>query len=412
MISAVLPTTNVLYENPAWIPPLRDALEQEGFRVRLVHVNEGSIDASAPPPEGIWMNRISPSSHTRGHAHTVELARQLLYWLEFHGRRVINGLPAFELEMSKLRQDLVLRRHGIRTPRTVLAVGREHLLGAAATFDGPFITKHDQGGKGLGIRLFHGVAELERHLDGDGFDAGPGARVILQEYVSAPEPFITRVEIVGALGESSMVVFAPQAAKHTVTVFTDVDCGYCQRMHRQMADYNRLGITIRYTAFPRAGVGSDTYDRMVSVWCASDQQAAMTDAKAGRAVEAARCDNPVSAHYEAGRAIGVRGTPSIVPESGEMIPGYVEPQELLDRLDGRASGGGPAGARRACRLHPRGTRRRARLAVVRDAHAQPGRLAGASRVHDPGRGRAGGRGARPVLTRIPPAFMSHRVAPR
>ncbi|MCY3679391.1 MAG: alpha-L-glutamate ligase [Gemmatimonadetes bacterium] len=201
MINAVPPTINVLYENPAWIPPLREALEREGFRVRLVHVNEGSVDASAPPPEGIWMNRISPSSHTRGHAHTVELARQLLYWLEFHGRRVINGLPAFELEMSKLRQDLVLRRHGIRTPRTVLAVGRDHLLGAAATFAGPFITKHDQGGKGLGIRLFRGVAELERHLDGDGgaggFDAGPGARVILQEYVSAPEPFITRVEIVG-----------------------------------------------------------------------------------------------------------------------------------------------------------------------------------------------------------------------
>ena len=147
-----------------------------------------------------------------------------------------------------------------------------------------------------------------------------------------------RAEIVGALGESSMVVFAPRTVKHTVTVFTDIDCGYCQRMHRQMADYNRLGITIRYTAFPRAGVGSDTHDRMVSVWCASDQQAAMTDAKAGRAVEAAGCDNPVSAHYEAGRAIGVRGTPSIVLESGEMIPGYVEPQELLDRLDGRASG--------------------------------------------------------------------------
>ena len=121
MISPVLPTINVLYENPVWIPPLQEALESEGFRVRLVHVNEGIVDPSAPPPEGIWMNRISPSSHTRGHVHTVELARQLLYWLESHGRRVINGLRAFELEMSKLRQDLVLRRYGIRTPRTVLA---------------------------------------------------------------------------------------------------------------------------------------------------------------------------------------------------------------------------------------------------------------------------------------------------
>ncbi|WP_420462558.1 ATP-grasp domain-containing protein [Candidatus Palauibacter sp.] len=197
MIRPVLPKIHVLYENSAWIPPLREALEKEGFRVRLVHVNEGLVDPSTPPPEGMWINRISPSSHTRGHVHTVELARQLLYWLESHGRRVMNGLCAFELEMSKLRQDLVLRRHGISTPRTVLAVGREHLLEAAATFDGPFITKHDQGGKGLGIRLFHHPRELEQYLDGDGFDAGPGARMILQQYVSAPEPFITRVEIVG-----------------------------------------------------------------------------------------------------------------------------------------------------------------------------------------------------------------------
>ena len=197
MISPVLPQINVLYENPAWIPPLQEALEREGFRVRLVHINEGSIDPATLPPEGIWINRISPSSHTRGNVHTVELARQLLYWLEFHGRRVINGACAFELEMSKLRQDLVLRRHGIRTPRTVLAVGREHLLEAAATFDGPFITKHDQGGKGLGIHLFHDPRELGKHLDREGFDAGPGARMILQQYISAPEPFITRVEVVG-----------------------------------------------------------------------------------------------------------------------------------------------------------------------------------------------------------------------
>jgi len=197
MIDPVPAPTNILYENPAWIPPLQEALRTEGFQIRLLHVNEGSIDPATPPPNGIWINRISPSSHTRGHAHTVELARQLLYWLESHGRRVINGLPAFELEMSKLRQDLVLRRHGIRTPRTVLAVGRKHLLEAAATFDGPFITKHDQGGKGLGIHLFHDPGELEAHLDTADFDTGPGARMVLQQYIDAPEPFITRVEIVG-----------------------------------------------------------------------------------------------------------------------------------------------------------------------------------------------------------------------
>ena len=147
-----------------------------------------------------------------------------------------------------------------------------------------------------------------------------------------------RAEAVGALGEASMIVFAPDAAKHTITVFTDVDCPYCARMHQQMADYNRLGISIRYTAFPRAGAGSPTHEKMVSVWCADDQRAAMTDAKAGVAVETAVCENPVNDHYETGQAIGVTGTPAIVLESGELIPGYVPPQELLDRLDERGSG--------------------------------------------------------------------------
>jgi len=172
-----------------------------------------------------------------------------------------------------------------------------------------------------------------RHmLRGDLVDLETGDNITETARSHAP------AELVGALGDASMVVFAPPTAKHTITVFTDIDCGFCQRMHQQMADYNRLGIGVRYAAFPRAGIGSDTYDRMVSVWCASDQQVAMTDAKAGRAVETAQCDNPVSAHFEAGQAIGVNGTPSIVLESGEMIPGYVEPRELLDRLDGRDSG--------------------------------------------------------------------------
>ena len=147
-----------------------------------------------------------------------------------------------------------------------------------------------------------------------------------------------RADTIGALGEGSMIVFAPDEVKHTVTVFTDVDCPYCAQMHQQMADYNRLGIKIRYTAFPRAGVGSHTFDKMVSVWCAANQQEAMTDAKAGIEVETARCDDPVSDHYEAGKAIGVTGTPAIVLESGELIPGYVPPQELASQLDERGSG--------------------------------------------------------------------------
>jgi hypothetical protein len=193
-----LPPIHVLYENPAWLPPLLDGLAAEGFTdVRLVELDEGLVDALEAPPEGIWINRISPSSHTRGHLGTIELAREMLFWLEAHGRRVINGLDAFELEVSKLRQDVVLNRWGIRTPRTVLALGRASILKAAATFDGPFITKHNQGGKGLGIRLFHSVSALAQWLDDPDFDAGPGGKIILQQFIEAPQPYITRVEIVG-----------------------------------------------------------------------------------------------------------------------------------------------------------------------------------------------------------------------
>jgi hypothetical protein len=195
---STLPTIHVLYENPAWLPPLLEGLATEGFTdVRTIALVEGLVDPLEPPASGIWINRISPSSHTRGHASTIELGREVLYWLEAHGRRVINGLGAFEIELSKLRQDLVLNRWGIQTPRTVLALGRTAILEAARGFDGPFITKHNQGGKGLGIRLFESVEGLTTWLDDPSFDAGPGAKVILQQFIEAPNPFITRVEIVG-----------------------------------------------------------------------------------------------------------------------------------------------------------------------------------------------------------------------
>lgn len=190
-------TVHVLYENPDWNPPLVEGLEAHGFEVELHFLNDGLVDPATEPAEGLWLNRVSPSSHTREHANTVPLAREVLFWLEHHGRRVVNGLHAFEFEMSKLRQDLILRRHGLKTPKTVLAVGTERLLEAARTFDGPFITKHNQGGKGLGIELFNNAEQLETYLADGGFDPGPDGKIILQQYIQAPEPYITRVEIVG-----------------------------------------------------------------------------------------------------------------------------------------------------------------------------------------------------------------------
>jgi hypothetical protein len=192
-----LPTIHVLYENPDWLPPLVSGLEAEGFAVELHVLDGGLVDPSVAPPEGIWINRISPSSHTRGHHGSVGLTRDYLLWLESWGRTVINGSRAYEVEMSKLRQDMILRKHGIRTPRTLLVIGEDAMLEAAQNFDGPFITKHNRGGKGLGIQLFHSVEHLATAIDAGTLEEAPDGQFILQEYVVSPEAFITRVEIVG-----------------------------------------------------------------------------------------------------------------------------------------------------------------------------------------------------------------------
>ena len=120
--------------------------------------------------------------------------------------------------------------------------------------------------------------------------------------------------------------------QHTVTVFTDIDCGYCRKMHSQMAAYNKEGIKIRYLMFPREGVNSDSFNKAVAVWCADDRQDAMTKAKRGEEIARKTCDNPVEAQFELGQKLGVRGTPSMILEDGEMIPGYVPPTQLAQLL--------------------------------------------------------------------------------
>lgn len=189
---------HVLFENEAWMPPLRAALAERGLTVREHFVFGGALDLHAAPPEGVWINRMSPSAHTRDHQGGVVYLRQLLAWLEDHGRRVINGSRAFALETSKVAQDLALRRAGIRTPRTVAVVGgAEVAIAAARTFEGPFITKHNQGGKGLGVQLFRSVEAFAAYVSGSEVVSSPDGVLLLQQYIAPAAPFITRVEIVG-----------------------------------------------------------------------------------------------------------------------------------------------------------------------------------------------------------------------
>jgi thiol:disulfide interchange protein DsbC len=129
------------------------------------------------------------------------------------------------------------------------------------------------------------------------------------------------------------IVFPAKDEKFAVTVFTDIDCGYCRHLHQQVAEYNNLGISVEYLFFPRAGKGSESWNKAVAVWCAADQKTALTKAKNGDAIEMKTdCGNPIESDYELGQKIGVSGTPAIIAADGTQIGGYLEPAAMLARL--------------------------------------------------------------------------------
>lgn len=130
------------------------------------------------------------------------------------------------------------------------------------------------------------------------------------------------------------IIFEPREVKHRITVFTDIDCGYCRRLHQEMADYNARGIAVDYLFYPRAGIGSESFQKAVNVWCAPDRNAAMTRAKAGETLEKRECDNPIAADFQLGQKIGLTGTPALIAEDGTLLPGYMPADALLQRLDG------------------------------------------------------------------------------
>jgi glutathione synthase/RimK-type ligase-like ATP-grasp enzyme len=188
----------ILYENEAWLPPLGRELERAGLPYEKWFIQVGHFDLDREPPEGVFLNRMSPSSHTRGHIESVDYTREMIAWLEGWGRRVLNGSRAFALEISKVRQYAALRRAGIRTPHTIaVSGGVEELKRAAQKMQRPFITKPNRGGKGLGVQLFRSLAAFDDFVTSTDLEISPDHITLLQEYIEPAEPFITRVEIVG-----------------------------------------------------------------------------------------------------------------------------------------------------------------------------------------------------------------------
>jgi thiol:disulfide interchange protein DsbC len=143
-----------------------------------------------------------------------------------------------------------------------------------------------------------------------------------------------RVALINAVPESEMLIFSPANPKYTITVFTDVDCQYCRKLHSQMAELNRLGIRVRYMFFPRTGPGTESWKKAEVVWCSPNRNDALTRAKAGAPLDMNKicAPTPVKREYELGENIGVRGTPAIVTENGDYISGYMEPRDLLAQL--------------------------------------------------------------------------------
>jgi len=134
------------------------------------------------------------------------------------------------------------------------------------------------------------------------------------------------------LGEEKAIIFKPEKSKYKVTIFTDIDCGYCRKLHAEIDQYMAEGISVQYLFFPRAGKGSEAYNKAVSVWCAKDRKIALTDAKKGKSLETKKCDNPIDEHMQLATDFEVRGTPMIVTENGNIFPGYVPAKQLAKAL--------------------------------------------------------------------------------
>ena len=187
----------VIHENSEWTAPLFQRFEELGLPYEDWHMANGHINLTEAPPEGIFYNRMSASSHTRGHRYAPEYTSAVLAWLESYGRKVLNNSRALQLEISKVNQYSALKVFDIPVPRTIAAYGKEELLKAASNFNGPFITKHNRAGKGLGVLLFQSQSALETYVNSSNFDDSIDGITLLQDYIEAPEPYIVRCEFIG-----------------------------------------------------------------------------------------------------------------------------------------------------------------------------------------------------------------------
>lgn len=188
----------IIHENSEWTNHLTARLEELELPYEEWHLDQGVVNLFEAPPEGVFYSRMSASAHTRDHRFAPELAEAVLAWLEKNEKKVFNGTRALRLEVSKVNQYMALNACGIKTPKTLAAVGKEQLVEAAKQLGAAsFITKHNRAGKGLGVQLFHSIESLQEYVNSPRFEEPVDGITLIQEYILSPESYITRCEFVG-----------------------------------------------------------------------------------------------------------------------------------------------------------------------------------------------------------------------
>ena len=186
----------IIHENDEWTSPLEEELAKLNAPYEKWHMNLKLLDTNKSPPLGVFYNRMSASSHTRGHRYAPEYTSIILDWLEYHKRKVVNGSRALNLEISKSLQYKELKNEGIKIPTTFFAKGKKQLLNLSKNFERPFITKHNRAGKGLGIKLFDDLQKFEKHVNSSYFEESIDGITILQDYIKPKNNCIIRTEFI------------------------------------------------------------------------------------------------------------------------------------------------------------------------------------------------------------------------
>ena len=250
----------IIHENDEWIVPLRKELKNINATFEEWHLGKSNVDHLDKPPQGVFYNRMSASSHTRGHRYAPEYTALVLNWLEKNKRRVINNSRALSLEISKSLQYKELESFGIKVPKTIFCNSKESILKSAGIFRKPFITKHNRAGKGLGVKLFNNKKELDSYVSSNNFEPSVDGVPLIQDYIDAKPKVINRIEFVNSKFLYNLEVDASegfelcpacpedQIDEHETQFFGDF-CPTIGNKFRIIKNYKRNSLIDKYEKF-------------------------------------------------------------------------------------------------------------------------------------------------------------------